>query len=144
MTLFEFEKIYTREIEIHPDAIPCIEALFVTEKEQSFLVYREGGFYLVNKGPVLNLHAFSQWEFLHKLNSGNPFHLMKLYSNIDNAYMILENGIIKIGTAFSTYHGCPTENLWFASPSVHADAYAKWVEEIKGCSEDSIVDLRYL
>ena len=58
--------------------------------------------------------------------------------------MMLEEGIIKIGVAFNTYYGCPSEGLWFASPSVNAGEYTKWVEEIKDCREFSIVDLRYL
>lgn len=140
---FEFDKMYSRTRE-ERDYI-ATDFLFLHTKTNSLLIY-DGLFYLINKGSTLNLGTFSELSFAANSNPGETFHITALYNGhkFEDAYMVLEEGIIKFYEDFNTMYGCTTTFCMLATPTHFETTYLQLQEEIKTCEKLEATDWRFL
>lgn len=135
MPLFEFDQVYCRDV---PEDELIMEALFFSKKEQTILVFRFFDLFLVNKGPSLHINTFREFNL-----PASPFHLLEVSRSYKTecVYMILQEGVIKIFSGFSTHHGHPAQFMSFASAG---DVYTAWMAEAKAAERFGVIDFRFL
>ena len=141
MALFQFEQVYLKNI---PDDPLNIEALFFGKQEQCILVFYDFNFFYVNKGPSLHINTYGEWDISGQ-SSIPSFHLLKVTRDykMDRIYLVLQEGVIKIASAFSTHHGHPSQFMRLALPG-DGELFTTWMAEAKGCESFDIIDFRYL
>lgn len=146
MSLFQFNRIYVREI--FKDDLFYTEYLFLHPDGNSFMMYSFGSFCIVNRGSTLNLSSFDECLPLKKYNSPDSFHVLSSYWGNDHQantqYLVLQEGILKFYDRFNTQHGHPTTFLSLITPAENEVIFNEIQEEIKGKREMEIHDWRFL